>query len=609
MYFKTLFSVLAFILLSGGVLKAQRIKTIHDSSGMYKIVDTYYKPGKIRTFIHRIINKSVVFSIPKAKYKKKQLQKPYSDFDNKIIRFIKIETLNPFGNSIGDTIVAAQNILTKTGNKLHIKTRERIIRNLLLIKENQLFDSLLVNESERLIRSQSYVQDVSFFVKSTAKNSDSIDVVIRVLDKWSVSGKYSNTNERLLLNIVDKNFLGYGHEFKNEYVRFHTDSSNAFNTNYFIPNVGNTYFNSTLHYGTDELGVSQKSVAIERPFYSPFTRWAGGVGYSQQLKYDDVLLNNNTIDLQAVKWNTHDYWAAHAMQLSKGNSEQKRQTSFITAARFIHINYLLTPAGVVDTPFQYADENFYLASAGISTRQYVQDKYVFNYGLVEDVPVGKVYSITTGYQERNNSTRLYFGGRISHGQYFSWGYLSSSLQFGTFLNNSRLEQSVVSTGMNYFSELFKIGKWRFRQFVKPMLTLGINRLPYEKLTLNDGYGIEGFRSATLTGNSRLVLTMQTQSYAPWDILGFRFGPYVNCSLGMLGYDAVGFWKSNIYSQFGLGVLIKNENLIINTFQFSFSFYPSMPGTGHNMLIMNSFQTNDFGLSDFEIGKPAIVRFQ
>jgi len=60
---------------------------------------------------------------------------------------------------------------------------------------------------------------------------------------------------------------------------------------------------------------------------------------------------------------------------------------------------------------------------------------------------------------------------------------------------------------------------------------------------------------------------------------------------------------------GLGVLIKNERFVFNTFQFSFAFYPLIPGRGRDLLKINPFSTTDLGLRDYEIGKPATVTFQ
>ncbi|MDD4923170.1 MAG: hypothetical protein PHS30_11955, partial [Bacteroidales bacterium] len=127
--------------------------------------------------------------------------------------------------------------------------------------------------------------------------------------------------------------------------------------------------------------------------------------------------------------------------------------------------------------------------------------------------------------------------------------------------------------------------------------------------INDGFGIDGFNSKNLLGTSRLLLTLQTQAYAPWNFIGFRFGPFFSFSLGVLGDANTGFKNKKVYSQIGLGILIKNENLILNTFQFSLSFYPVIPGYGNHVLKANSFKTTDFGFRDFEIGKPAIKAFE
>ena len=163
--------------------------------------------------------------------------------------------------------------------------------------------------------------------------------------------------------------------------------------------------------------------------------------------------------------------------------------------------------------------------------------------------------------------------------------------------------------MNYNTKLFEIGDWNFRQFIKSSLTLGIRRLANENLSLNDGYGISGFNSSGIAGTHRFLCTVQTQSYAPGNILGFQFGPYLLLSFGMLGNESTGFRSSRVYSQLGIGTLIRNKFLIISTFQLSFSFYPMIPGDGNNVFKINSFKTNDFGFLDFDIGKPGMVLFQ
>ena len=584
-----------------------------DTTLIYKNIQTYSGKSKFTKFMYHLVFRPVAGSFPiketKKEVKTNLKQKTYGAFEGKIIRYINIETLDPFGYSVKDTNVRSQNFLSNTGNKLHVKSQHITIRNLLLIKQNQVFDSLLVKESERLVRSRGYVHDVSFTVQSTSINSDSVDIFIRELDNWSINANASASNSLVKVNLNDKNFLGLGHEFKNAYNWYHNTGEYAYNTNYAIPNFRNTYINTTLHYGTDEFKNLTKSLAIERPFFSPFAKWAAGFNFTQQLRYDSIKINDSLKQLQGIKFNTQDYWVGNSMQIFKGNTENDRTTNFISTIRYIRIRYLEKPIEIYDTNHVYANEDFYLASIGISTRKYVQDYYVFKYGTTEDIPIGKVYSLTGGYQVKNNKGRFYLGSRIAFGNYYKWGYLSSAFEYGTYFHNSRAEQGVFITGVDYYTRLLEIGKWKFRQFAKSQFTIGINRIASDSITLNDGYGIDGFNSPTLSGTSRLLFTMQTQSYAPWNIIGFHFGPFLICSFGMLGDAETGLKNSRLYSQIGLGVLIKNENLVISNFQISISYFPLIPDNGRDIIKLNSFRTSDFGFRNFEMGTPGTEAYQ
>ncbi len=588
---------------------AQKPVVKQDSTQVYEDIEEFSDKSNFTKFIYKLIFKPTKQGSSKKRKYKKLIQKPYSSFEGKTIRHIHIETLDPFGYSIEDTTSVARSFIQKTGNKLHVKTQDITIQNLLLIHKNQPFDALSVKESERLVRKMDFVRDVSFYVKTASRNSDSVDIFIRVLDIWSIIPKGSMSALGTTINLTDKNFLGYGHEFQNVYSRDYNQGTNAYKAHYFIPNIKNTYINSTLLYGIVGHKYNKRSVAFDRPFFSPLAKWAAGISYSHQFRNDSISTNNIVFIPQRFKYNTQDYWAGSAIRIYKGISEYYRTTNFISTFRFLRVRYLENPIAALDPQHVYTNENFFLGSIGISTRKYAQEKYIFKFGITEDVPVGKVISLTAGYQDKSYNGRIYLGSRVSFGKYHPWGYLITNLELGTFLNGKHIEQGVITAGINYYSGLIELSNWKIRQFAKPQLTIGINRFVHDSLTINDGFGLDGFRSPTLFGTNRMLLTLQTQSYAPWDFIGFRFGPYFTWSMGMLGDKVSGFRNSKLYSQIGIGVLIRNENLVLNTFQISIAFYPSIPGIGNNITKINSFDTSDFGFRDFEIGKPAPVLYR
>jgi len=604
MWSKNIFIFFFVLFLISDFAFAQQDSIKTDSTHLYENIESYSKQSKFKMFMYRLVFNPVATSSKKKEVRrkgyKKLIKKPYSTFEGKIIRNIDIITLDPFGYSAIDTTVATQNFLNKAGNGMHIKTQSITIQNLLLIRKNEPFNSLLVKESERLIRNQKYVHEVSFYVVAAGKKSDSVDIFIRELDKWSIIPEGSISTSGIRVDLTDKNFLGYGHELQSAFNRNYTTGINSFNTNYSIPNIRNTYISAKMHFGVDGYKNFTRSLAVDRPFYSPIAKWAAGAFVASQFKKDSLKDINSVYVPINLKFSTQDFWAGKAQQIFKGNTEEEFVTNLILAIRYLRIRYFEKPSELIDPLHIYSSEDFYSASIGISTRKYVQDKYIFKYGVIEDVPVGNVYGLTGGYQVKNNSGRLYLG------NYNTWGYLGSNFEYGTFFHASHAEQGVFMAGVNYFTGLIEIGKWKFRQFVKPQVAIGLNRFSYDSLTINDGYGLDGFNSPALSGTSRLLFTLQTQSYAPWNLIGFRFGPCLICSLGMLGDAVTGFKNSKVYSQIGLGVLIKNENLVFNTFQISISFYPLIPGIGYDVFKMNSFRTTDFGFRDFEIRKPARV---
>lgn len=587
---------------------AQEVSVKKDSSKVYLNIEKYSKKRKFTQFIHKLIFEPVA----KQKIIKSSFQKikktNYAQYEGKIIRNIKITTLDPFGYSDADSTKITKTFLYNTGNALHLKTKNIAIRNLILIKKKQPFDSLLIKESERLIRSQRFIRSVTSHVELVTK--DSVDVSIRVLDSWSLIPDFSSSTSKSNFYLKERNFLGIGHEFSNSYSKSLKNNQYGYNTSYSIPTIMNTFIGARLSYNIDLDGNFFKSINIERPFYSPYARWGAGIYIGQNLN-KLLLLNINQIeDIQNTKYNFQDYWAGHSFQIFKGNSEYNRATNFITSVRYFNKNYIEKPFVNKDSLSLYNSENLYLVGFGISSRKFTQDKYIFNFNITEDVASGFVYNVTTGYQKKYNEYKFYLGGRVAIGSYFEFGYLSGNIEYGTFLNEGKTNQSTSSLKLVYFTNIQEVGKWKFRQFIKPQVIIGNNRMDMntDKLTLNGETGITGFSSETLFGTKKLLITFQTQSYSPWRVFGFRLNPYFTCTAGMLGQKNIGFSRSKLYSQIGLGVIISNDYLVFNSFQFSFSFYPNIPD-GNSAFKTNSISTSDFGLMDFEISKPLLVDYR
>ncbi|MFE3868246.1 hypothetical protein ACFX5E_09185 [Flavobacterium sp. LS2P90] len=577
-----------------------------DSSEVYKNIQTYSKKNKFTRLVHKLVFRPV--NLKGAK--KKVVQKKHQAFEGKIIRKINIITLDPFGFSEIDSTKRPKNWAEREGNRIHIKTNRLAILNLLLIRKNKPLDSLLVKESERIIRTQRYVSRVSITSELIKNNPDSVDVSVRVLDTWSLIPKGSVSSSRATFDLNERNFIGSGHEFDNKFRNRFSDGKIAYSLAYSIPNIKNTFIKTTIRYFIDLDDYYGKSINIERPFYSPLTKWAGGIYVDQQFRKDTLQDSNLIYAKLNFRYNSQDLWIGRAFKIFKGNTESDRTTNLILSGRFLNIKYLESPSIDYDPIDFYSAEKFLLSGIGFTSRKFVEDKYIFKNGIIEDVPIGKIYGITGGYQYKNNQGRYYLGARASFGNYYPWGFLSTNIELGTFFDKSTTTQTAFLFQANYFTNLIDLGKWKLRQFIKPQFILGINRANSigDQLTINENYGINGFNSAQY-GTKKLILTLQTQVYSPWDLWGFRLNPYFNYSIAMLANAEKGLGNSKAYSKVSVGFIINNDFLVFSAFQISLSYYPSIPNIGENIFKTNSFETTDFGFQDFELAKPRTVIFK
>ena len=577
-----------------------------DSSEVYRDIQAYSKKNKFTKFVHKLLFKPIN---PK-KNKKRIVRTNYRNFEGKIIRNINIVTLDPFGYSEIDTTKKPRNWVEKNGNFIHTKTKKLAIQNLLLIRENKPLDSLLVKESLRLIRTQSYISRVAISTNLIAKNADSVDIDIRVLDTWSLQPRVSISDSKSSFQFNERNFVGSGHTFNSQIQKRYSDGKSAYKLEYIVPNIKNSFIQTKLNYFKDLDDNYGKTIKINRPFYSPFTKWAGGIDWNQQFRKDTLPDANWVYAKQNFKYNTQDFWIGKAFKLSKGNDENERVTNLIVSGRFLDIKYIESPTIDYDPNNFYASEHFFLSGIGISTRKYVEDKYIFKNGQTEDVPIGKILGITGGYQFKNDTGRFYLGSQLSFGNYFKWGFLSLNFELGTFFNHTVTNQTAFTFQANYFTNLIEIGKWKLRQFFKPQLTIGINHLNYagDQLSINEDYGISGFKSA-IYGNQKAILTFQTQAYSPWRVLGFRLNPYFNYTIAMLGNEETPIQNTPVFSKIGIGFIITNDYLVFRTFQISLAYYPTIPGSGNNVLKTNAFETSDFGFQEFGLDKPRTVIYK
>lgn len=571
------------------------------------------KKGKFTRQLHKLLfrKKATNVNTNVQAVKQADIDYDFEKFQGKVIRNIIIDTYDPFGFSIQDSTRVPKKQIEKIGNRLHLKTKQFTVRSLLLFKRNQPLDSIKLKESERLLRTQRYIRRVSVKPETISENSDSVDIHIKVLDAWSwyPTGSLSTSSARL--SLTTRNFGGLGHYFNNQYRTRFKEGRHAYRTQYQVNNIGQTFIDAGVYYNLDLAENYIKQIYANRRFLTPMTRWAGGATWYQSSTRDSVPNLEGIRKLQSFKSNDLDLWLGHSTPLYyRYNNLHKVQTNLITSLRYYSKNYTEHPVGEYDPHNYFTNQKLYMATVGLASINYVQDRYIFYYDMIEDIAVGKTFMITGGIQHKNNINRPYLGAQFALGKYTRRGYFGGEVQWGSYINEKRFEEGVFRVEGLYFSKLYHLGRWGFRHFFNPEIVIGLNRWDYamDKITLNGAYGIDGFDSYELRGTKKVLLNLQLQSYAPYEWLGFRFSPFFSTSIGFMGDNDNTFVTKDMYSKIGLGVVISNDYLVFNNFQFSLAFYPNIPGNGHNIFKTNNLRNTNFNLQQFDYGKPELVPY-
>ncbi len=584
-------------------------ETVSDTAEFYKKLYHYAKSHKLLYVVYKSIFNPPV-TVSKVPRKKKAATFPIEHYSGKVIRKIYIRSLEPFGTSMNDSTRVPHSVIQKVGNSTHPLTRRSTIRDRLLFDENEYLDPLKIAESERLLRSTGFIRDARITVKEIPGTKDTVDIVLLTQDYWTLRPFITASTSKASYRVEETNIAGLGHEVD---IRF-TDKLKEASTLivdaiYRIPTLGSTYISPVVYFGTSDVN-NVRGLSVNRPFYSPLTRIAGGLDLYSRSASDSTRLQDDTVyfDYQYRSF-VIDGWSGISWKLLKGNTDEERSTRLVTALRYARMRYDFDNTNDAVIDYYFAPTDLVLGSISLSSRKYVKDRYIFKFGEAEDVPDGRKVTLTAGFENTPQQVRYYFGAEGAIGTYFpDLGYFYLSLGYSSYANKYHLAQGLVSSSLIYLTPLYQAHRWRIRNFTSLNLDYGIDRKFNERIYMNADDGLPGYKSNLPYGTSRLSISTQAVFYTPYEILGFRFAPILLAGIGMMGDYNSSILDSKIYQSYGFGLLIKNELLVMDTFQITIAWYPILPGSSAD-LRFDPVKLKDFRFHDFEITKPDVASFQ
>jgi hypothetical protein len=562
-------------------------------------LDTLKKKASKNKITRKIFEAVVVTPDTSRKYLNGGSEEEYRMYSGRRIRNIEVRRLNVFGADINNDLLSPdpfQNVLNKT----HINTLERIIRNNLIFSKGDTLWPLAVSENERILRDLSFIDDARIKVLPVSENEVDIHVITK--DNYSLGGSYSPAGlKKGVAGIFDKNFLGIGHEIGLEmpYNGSMPDSP-GFGIHYLMDNLLKSFINMNIFY-YNGLGEETYGIDLIKRHISSKTKYAGGIS----IRHVGMNVDLDTMKTPApLKYNLQDYWISRSYLLNNENV-----TRLIFAARYTNNNVYDRPYILPDSYHSFQRYRLFLGSVAISRQRYYKTNLVYGYGRTEDIPYGGLLKVTLGKEYNEFKTRQYAGSELSFSNLFpEFGYLYSAAGFGAFINNSRTEQGILSVRLKYFSNLVPLGRFMIRNFVKFDYTRGFDRNLDEKLHFINDNGFTGFKNDSVIGTQRITINLETVLFSPVNLYNFRFAFFGFADFSSLAGTNQILAHGTSLSGIGIGIRVRNDNLVFNTFQVRLGFFPDPPAYSKiNYLILSGEQP--LRSDNFESGPPTMIPFR
>ncbi|MDP8226886.1 MAG: hypothetical protein P9L89_04515 [Candidatus Celaenobacter polaris] len=545
-------------------------------------------------------------------YRLEKSEFKFYPYKNKIIRNIYIENI-PIFQSYTDTDIKIIQWAKKTADKLHIDTRKRFIRDILLFKEGELLDPALIAENEKILYELPFINEVYFKIYHCYNEPEYVDVVVITKDKFPLGVNPGISSlDSYHLEIYDLNIVGLGHKVSAS-VAYDGENKEKFSLQealYKLYFIGNTFISGKLFYSNQE-HEERYGFLFHRDFIPPKINIAGGVGLERvntSYTYGPV---DSTLTENPLEYLKGDLCVGVAEPLRIFNKSSSDY--LVELIRFTHYDYYKYPS--IGSLFNslFDDKTELLLSLNHQRSKFYKSNLIYNFGEIEYIPYGHLIEFIGGVEYPELYDKRYYAGiRFSQGNFIFERALYYYLQFGLGSYFEKLllgdfDEGVFSLNAHFFTKHYKIGNYGLRNFIEFDYIKGLNQPDYLYIDLDNMQDIRGFDDTKARGLQRLVINFESVAYTPWDLVGFRFAMFGFFDIGFIGKANSNIFTDKSYVGFGAGVRMRNENLVFKTVQLQITYYPDIDGKDKISISLSG--KPNLNLPGFGVKCPEIIKFE
>jgi hypothetical protein len=404
--------------------------------------------------------------------------------------------------------------LFRLANKLHIQTRQSVIRHQLLFRVGDRYSRHAVEESARILRADSYFYDAS--IVPVRYHDGKVDVLVTTRDVWTLDPEFNfsrsgGTNSTGIF-LQELNLLGTGSTVAVGHKKAIDRSESDFS--FSNAHAFGTWTAVNLSYASLSDGALRMAI-INSPFYSLNTHYAGGVAATGNDHVDYLYDRGRIID----EFHDHARYAEAYAGWSAGlrNGWVSRWSAGLTYDER-HFDTLTSWTGATvlpqDRKFVYPWIRFDL----------VQDRYIKlenrdQIGRTEDFYLGTNITLRLGWADSAWGSRrsaLLFQAAASQGAMLSdSATLLLTSVFTGRVEDGTLRNGVLDSAIRYY--LQESRRWLF--FAAVRAANGWRLDVENQILLGGDNGLRGYPLRYQDGSGRGLFTVEERYFS--DLYVFR----------------------------------------------------------------------------------------
>jgi len=402
------------------------------------------------------------------------------------------------------------NVFFRLANKLHIRTRRGVIQRMLLFKSGQPVSVGLIEETERLLRANRYLYDVS--IRPAAYHDGVVDIEVETRDTWSLDpglsyGRAGGANSGGV-GLKEENLLGTGTSLGVQ------RSSNVDRSGTEFQIAQNHAFGgwTSIAYTYAKLDDGERQTFnFARPFYALDTRWGAGLNLVKDNRIDSVYNSGVIAGQYRHRKDTAETYGGWSEGLIDGWTRRYSVgLTYQDDAYEIEPDLTAPPALPVDQTLVAPFFRYEVIEDGYrkyKNRDQIERPEYFAMGFQSSVQLGR--SLTA-----LGSTRevWLYSGKVSNGFELpsSHSLLMSGALSGQY-GSSGGEHQLYSGSVRYYAPHSK------RALFFAGVSGDIVRNPdiSDLLQLGGDNGLRGYPLRYQSGDRRALLTLEERVYSDW----------------------------------------------------------------------------------------------